>query len=142
MKISSIILGSVALAFSVSAQATLIAHYTFDDSSQRTADSSGNNYHGNEIGTVNYTAGISGDAMSVAGGGKVVYDPGIPVSLSSFALSFWATDSSVSWKDWIEMNAGDPTTVGFHVQSTGSNGVALYRACPKTPCFSFSTSRD
>ena len=116
--------------------ATLIARYTFDSSAARYEDVSANAYDGSGVGTVSFAPGVSGDGMSVAGAGKMVYGAGagIPVNLSDFTLSFWATDSSTSWDSWVEMNAGaGGAEVGIHLQSTGANGVAVYNADGGTP---------
>lgn len=118
------------------AHASLIAHYSFDAPAARYEDVSANTYDGAAVGTVSFVPGASSEAMSVAGGGKMVYSAGagIPVNLSNFTLSFWATDSSTSWDSWVEMNAGaGGTQVGIHVQSTGANGVAVYNADGGTP---------
>ena len=116
--------------------ASLIAQYSFDNPADRYEDVSANSYNGAGVGTVSFVAGVSGDAMSVAGAGKMVYSAGagIPVNLSDFTLSFWATDSTTSWDSWVEMNAGaGGAQVGIHVQSTGADGVAVYNADGGTP---------
>ena len=118
------------------AHASLIAHYSFDNPAARYEDITANTYDGAAVGTIAFVAGASGDAMSVAGAGKVAYSAGagIPVNLSSFTLSFWATDSTTSWDSWVEMNAGaGAAQVGIHVQSTGADGVAVYNADGGTP---------
>ncbi|MFO1492885.1 MAG: hypothetical protein U1F87_18690 [Kiritimatiellia bacterium] len=96
--------------------ATLIARYTFDSSAARYEDVSANAYDGSGVGTVSFAPGVSGDGMSVAGAGKMVYGAGagIPVNLSDFTLSFWATDSSTSWDSWVEMNARAGGAEGGH----------------------------
>ena len=118
------------------AHASLIAQYSFDNPAARYEDASANSYNGSAVGTVSFVAGVSGDAMSVAGAGKMVYSAGggIPVNLAAFTLSFWATDSTSSWDSWVEMNAGaGGAEVGIHLQSTGANGVAVYNADGGTP---------
>lgn len=113
------------------ASASLIAQYSFDNPADRYEDVSANSYNGAGVGTVSFVAGVSGDAMSVAAAGKMVYSAGagIPVNLANFTLSFWATDSSTSWDSWVEMNAeAGGAEVGIHVQSTGADGVAVYNA--------------
>lgn len=118
------------------ANASLIAQYSFDAPATRYEDVSSNSYNGAGVGTVSFVAGVSGDAMSITGAGKMVYSAGggIPVNLANFTLSFWATDSSTSWDSWVEMNAGaGGAEVGIHVQSTSANGVAVYNADGGTP---------
>jgi hypothetical protein len=125
-----------ALVVANAANASLIAQYSFDAPATRYEDVSSNSYNGSGVGTVSFVAGVSGDAMSVAGAGKMVYSAGagIPVNLADFTLSFWATDSSTSWDSWVEMNAGaGGAEVGIHVQSTSANGVAVYNADGGTP---------
>ena len=126
----------MAVLAATSANASLIAQYSFDNPAARYEDVSANSYNGSGVGTVSFVAGVSGDAMSVAGAGKMVYGAGggIPVNLSAFSLSFWATDSTTSWDSWVEMNAGTGgAQVGIHLQSTGTDGVAVYNADGGTP---------
>ncbi len=86
-----------------------VAHYTFDDSGDRFKDVSGNGYHGvlNGSGTTFASSGVAGlgDAMQSTTSSRVLVDT-IPVSLNSFAISFWAT-SGTDWDNWISFGGTD-----------------------------------
>lgn len=86
-----------------------VAHYTFDDSNNRYKDVSGNGYNGamDGSGTTFVPSGVIGlgDAMDSTTASRVLVDP-IPVSLSNFSISFWAS-SGTGWDNWISFGNTD-----------------------------------
>lgn len=99
----------------------LIAHYTFDNSNDRYQDVAGS-YDGTAdgSGTSFVSSGVAGlgDAMHTTASGRVLVNtPITEVSLSSFAISFWATSGSGNWYDnWISFGGTD----NFFLQLSGS----------------------
>lgn len=92
-----------------------IAWYTFDDPADRYKDISGNGYHGTEngSGTSFSSSGVSGlgDAMNSTTSGEMwVNTPINEVSLSDFAISFWATDGS-DWDNWLSFGSSSTDAI-------------------------------
>lgn len=113
---------STALAFLAAnvALAGPVAHYTFDDSNDRYKDVTGNGYNGAAAGsgTTFVPSGITGlgDAMDSTTSGRVLVNtPITEVSLSNFAISFWAT-TGTAWDDW--MSFSSPLLTLMNVGST------------------------
>jgi len=111
-----------------SAHAAVVAHYTFDNSSDRYADATGNGWDGRLVGSgTSFGTGVSRDAMKSTTNSKMVVDTSstgqgdIAASLAAFTISFWANDSVNNWDNWVSFGNDS-----FELQNTSSNTLAMY----------------
>jgi hypothetical protein len=83
----------VVLAVMSVSQAAMVAHWTFDEASGPVLDSSGNNFHGTIVGTVNRDqVGKIGGAFAFSGAGWVDFGVGTVTSkITNFpiTISYW-----------------------------------------------------
>jgi hypothetical protein len=119
------------------ATAGLVAHWTFDDSGDRTADSSGNGNDLTNVGTVTYIGGgVVGDAMSVSGAesppsGKAFHGFGPSLTTDELTISMWADlgpGSAERFRDYFEFGAS--AGEGYVLENTGGNDPDGYNILP------------
>jgi len=107
------------------ASAALVAHWTFDDSSNRYADWSGNGNTLTPVGTVAFTPGQSGDALRLANAGKAVRNLGSAATMSEFSIAMWAYTPSTAgaWDDYVEIGVPGGSD-GYVLERNGSQAVS------------------
>lgn len=99
---------------------SLIAHYTFDDT---TNDSAGSN-NGTAVGGPTYTAGKVGRAIQLDGGDDKVSFNAFNVP-SSFTISTWISPGSSQSRDWSQILGEVNTGSGLHFKR-GANKISYY----------------
>lgn len=101
-----------------------IAHYTFNDPTNRYKDVSGNGYHGTEdgSGTTFVSSGVSGlgDAMDSSTSGRMLINTPFTIGLDDFTISFWA-QGGTDWDYYISFGGTDiGGTDNFNIQKEGN----------------------
>lgn len=118
------------------ARGELAAHWSFDDSGSRFADSSGNGRTLTGTGTIAFTNGVSGSAMHLTGDGKASFNFGGDVNMDELTVVFrvYQPSGAATWRDYVEL--GYCTNFGsaycYVLERDNTDKVMAYN------CFNFS----
>ena len=109
-----------------------MAHWTFDDSNNRYADSSENLQRLSPVGTVDFVTGMSGDAMHLIQTGSAFTDFEELATLDEFTISLWANtaNDATIWHDYIEIGMPitntDSSAYAVVLELSATNRVSIY----------------